>query len=166
MLFYTGPGDTWEAHTISLLASSIFPFIWWTILSLPGLWSWLSSIAYGIRRVISPTLPWLLPYSSNHQLPSISVPHFIFYLSCFSDFLYHLTLAYAVKAQLLYSPPTPALHVHWKQLHIEDNSTGTAFLPYGKATGGGIHLTGSLQHYEISSWFWLKRRFSRVRTRT
>lgn len=37
MLFYTEQGDTWEAHTISLLASSPFPFIWGTILSLSGL---------------------------------------------------------------------------------------------------------------------------------
>ena len=77
--------------------------------------SWLWCAAYGVRRVSFPTLPWLLPYSSHYQVPSISIPRFIFCFSSFSDLLYVSSDSHICSEDTaaLFTG-THALHVHWK----------------------------------------------------
>lgn len=134
--------------------------------------SWLWCTDYRVRRVSSPTLQWLLPYRSHYRFPSVSIPHFIFCLSSFSDLLYVSSDSriYSEGTVALFTG-TPALHVCWKQLHIEDNSTGTELLLHVKATSGSVHLTESQPTFcntgtmKIVAFFWLKQKFSKVRTK-
>lgn len=135
-------GDVSETQTTFILAFSPFPFIWGTILLLSFDFG---SELMGSGRLFHPLYhgfcykaQLLTPFHFYTSFSS-STPHFsqIF-------FMHHLTLAYAVKAQLLYPSATLSLPVHWilhMLLHIEDNSTGTEFLPYVKGTGGRSLLT-------------------------
>lgn len=112
-----------------------------------------------------------------HTGPIIDSPLFL-YLISFSASPVSSDLLYVSSDSRIYSEGTvalftgtPALHVCWKQLHIEDNSTGTELLPHVKATSGSVHLTESQPTFcntgtmKIAAFFGLKQKFSKVRTK-